>query len=752
VIRCRETIPSRKGPVVTLPANLDAEWLEADGLGGFASGTVSTRRTRRYHAWLLSAKTPPTERYVLVNGGDVWIECAGQREFFSSQHYAPDVITPGAHVESFSLEPWPTWTLCGKTGARLRQEILSLHEQPTTILRWTILETPDQKPIRLCVRPFFSGRDYHATHHENPAFRFEPQRDGDTWTWHPYPGVPAIRVQSDGIYEHQPAWYRQFLYIAERERGLDDLEDLASPGVFAWELSQESSGVLCLSAEGTALDFSPLSPGGRGAGGEGEVTDATSERARNASEDGIRRERQERRSSLALRAPDGPVPDPLIRPSATFSLQGRREEAIRAEWTRRMAFATPLHRAADAYVVRRGTGRTLIAGYPWFTDWGRDTFISLRGLCLSTRRFELAEEILRSWAPLISEGMLPNRFPDAGQAPEYNAVDASLWYVIAVAEFLKRYPSVSATARKELEAAARSILQGYARGTRFQIRMDHDGLIAAGVPSVQLTWMDAKLGDWVVTPRIGKPVEVQALWLNALHAFRYLSSDFESWFRQGRDVFQRRFWNPAKQCLFDVIDADHEAGRVDDSVRANQIFAVGGLPLNLLPKGEARQTVELVQRELLTPWGLRTLSPLDRNYHGYFHGDPKTRDAAYHQGTVWPWLMGAFVEAWLRVRGETSLHRRLALMQFVQPFEAHLQSYGLGHLAEVADGDLPHQPGGCPFQAWSLAEILRLKFDVLGDSDAQQKLPLDGQSAGATLRAGVDNDAGQKQTRQKRRG
>jgi glycogen debranching enzyme len=256
----------------------------------------------------------------------------------------------------------------------------------------------------------------------------------------------------------------------------------------------------------------------------------------------------------------------------------------------------------------------------------------------------------------------------------------------------------------------------------------------------------------VVTPRIGKPVEVQALWLNALHAFRHLSPDYESWFRQGREVFQRRFWNPARQCLFDVIDDNHETGRVDDAVRANQILAVGGLPLNLLPRGEARQTVEMVQRELLTPWGLRTLCPLDPNYHGQVHGDAKTRDVAYHQGTAWPWLMGPFVEAWLRVRGETSLHRRLAFIQFLQPLESNLQAYGLGHLAEVASGDLPYRPGGCPFQAWSLGEYLRLKLDVLSDPAAQQKLPLDLRSAGVTLRAGGDNDAGHKQTRQQRRG
>jgi predicted glycogen debranching enzyme len=388
------------------------------------------------------------------------------------------------------------------------------------------------------------------------------------------------------------------------------------------------------------------------------------------------------------------------------------------EQQRRARFASPRHRAADAYVVRRGKERTLIAGYPWFTDWGRDTFIALRGLCLATGRFELAEQILLAWSTRVSEGMVPNRFPDSGQAPEYNSVDASLWYAIAVADFFRLAASEPYAfdnfTRRRLETAVGEILRGYAEGTRFGIRMDFDNLLAAGEPGVQLTWMDAKVGDWVVTPRIGKPVEVQALWLNALHAFRNLSSDFESWFRAGLSNFQRRFWNPARQCLFDVVDCDHVPNRVDPSIRANQILAVGGLPLTVLPTLEARAVVECVHAELWTPWGLRTLSPADPAYHGHYRGGVTERDAAYHQGTVWPWLMGPFIEAWLRVHGNSQEQREHALEQFVKPLERHFESAGLGHLPELVDGDAPYAPGGCPFQAWSLGEYLRVTRELRG--------------------------------------
>ncbi len=636
-----------------------AEWLEPDGLGGFASGTVSTRRTRRYHAWLLAAKTPPTSRYVLVNGGDVWLESEHAAAFLSSQHYAPNVITPECVPtrESFGIDPWPTWVFQLPDGTRIRQELFAVHGMPQTVMRWTLLDGgPQSSFLRLNVRPFFSGRDYHALHHENPNFHFAPQVEGRVLRWSPYPGVPPVEALTNGRYIHEPLWYRNFLYTAERDRGLDFLEDLAAPGLFRWDLHAEPA-VLVWTAQ-----------------------------------------------------PERPSPRSAADPLTVAS------ELAELEQQRRAQFASPQHRAADAYVVQRGKERTLIAGYPWFTDWGRDTFISMRGLCLATRRFELAEQILLAWSNRISEGMVPNRFPDFGQAPEYNSVDASLWYVIAVADFFRFAESepyaIDHATRRRLETAVGEILRGYAAGTRYGIRMDFDSLIAAGEPGVQLTWMDAKVGDWVVTPRIGKPVEIQALWLNALHAFQHLSPDYESWFRAGVDSFRRRFWNPARQCLLDVIDCDHVPERVDNSIRANQIFAVGGLPLVLLPTFEARAVVDCVQAELWTPWGLRTLAPSDPAYHGRYRGGIRERDAAYHQGTVWPWLAGPFIEAWLRVFGNSLEGRQLARDQFVKPLEQHLGLIGLGHLPELADGDAPQAPGGCPFQAWSLGEYLRVTREL----------------------------------------
>jgi len=641
--------------------NDDAEWLEADGLGGFASGTISTLRTRRYHAWLLSARRPPTERYVLVNGGDVWIDSADEPIFLSRQHYAPDVIVPKtpAEIVSFETTPWPTWEFQLADGTRIRQEILAVHEQATTVLRWTVLNAGEQ-PLWFSVRPFLSGRDYHALHHENPDFQFTPRSGESTWTWSPYAGVEPTAVRSNGAYRHEPLWYRRFVYARERDRGLDFEEDLAAPGVFRWDLRTEPA-VLVLSA--------------------GEVSAS------------------------------GNTPREVA------------DQFLYGERLRRAQFQELEQRAADAYVVRRGTGRTLIAGYPWFTDWGRDTFISVRGLCLALGRLSLAEEILLSWADQVSAGMLPNRFPDGGESPEFNSVDASLWYVIAVADYFRVAArssfQMTARARERLESACLEILRGYARGTRYGIRLDDDGLLAAGEPGTQLTWMDAKVGNWVVTPRIGKPVEIQALWLNALWSFRTLSFEFEPWFQQGLASFQSRFWNPSRECLYDVIDVDHEPGRVDASLRPNQIFAAGGLPLILLPEDRARLVVDVVERELLTPFGLRTLERGDAAYCGQYHGGPLARDAAYHQGTVWPWLLGPFVQAWLQVNGSSLPNRQRARDRFLQPLRQWMSGPGQGHLPEVTDGDPPYSPGGCPFQAWSLGEFLRLEHDLLREDTAR---------------------------------
>jgi len=362
------------------------------------------------------------------------------------------------------------------------------------------------------------------------------------------------------------------------------------------------------------------------------------------------------------------------------------------ERARRAAFPSELVRAASQYVA---CGRTVIAGYPWFGCWGRDTFIALRGICLGTGRRDVAREILHAWAGAIDGGMLPNRFADTNGTAEYNSVDAALWFVIA---------ADACGSDDVLDAAIATIVSGYAAGTRHRIGATSDGLLACGEPGVQLTWMDAKLGDEVITPRIGKPVEIQALWLNALAIAGRREPRWQELFARGHAAFAARFWDPARGYLADVVDCEHVAGAIDASLRPNQLFAIGGLPLQLVDGDIARAVVDTCERELWTPAGPRSLAPRDSKYRGRYAGGVDARDRAYHQGTVWPWLAGAFVDAWLRVYGD----RAAAHERFIAPLVEHLDVAGLGHLAEVYDGDPPHRPGGCPFQAWSVAELLRI--------------------------------------------
>jgi predicted glycogen debranching enzyme len=525
------------------------------------------------------------------------------------------------------------------------QEILVGRDDEGTVLRWH--RTGADGPARLFVRPLLSGRDYHALQRRNDAFDATPRTEGGNVAWHPYGDQPGIVALSNGTYAHEPQWYFNFLYSEEAARGLDCIEDLLSPGVFNFDL-----------ALGDAI--------------------------------------------LVLRTGD----------DISVSARPHADRIVAAERTRRAA-VPPLWLAADAYLVDRGAGRTLIAGFPWFTDWGRDTFIAMRGLMLGTGRLEDAAEILLAWCDTVSDGMLPNRFPDANGAPEYNAVDASLWFVVAVHELLAAsacaQQGFAPSARDRLLATVEAILQGYAAGTRYGIRADTDGLLCAGEPGVQLTWMDAKPGDWVVTPRIGKPVEVQALWINALRIGAAWSPRWQDMEMRARAAFAARFPNPDTGGLYDVVDADNVPGRIDPSIRPNQIFAVGGLPLPLLEGEAARRVVDLVETRLLTPLGLRTLAPDDPAYVPHYRGGPRERDGAYHQGTAWPWLMGPFVEAWLRVRGDTPVARREAQRRFLAPLVAHLGAAGLGHVSEVVDAEPPHTPGGCPFQAWSLSELIRIE-------------------------------------------
>ncbi len=638
------------------PIDPNAEWLEADGLGGFASGTVSGIRTRRYHALLLTATTPPAGRMVLANGFDAWVETPSGTFAISSQRYGPDVIHPdgASRIESFEYEPWPRWRYKINDDLVIEHELFVPKGESAIFMSWKLV-SPNDADLKLKVRPFLSGRDFHSTHHENSAFQFETEQNGQRVTFRSYDGVPAVIAYSNGTYTHEPTWYRNFLYSEELARGLDAIEDLASPGVFEFSLSRKTA-VLMLAAEGHA------------------ITDIE-------------------------------------------SIEARHPQVRTIEQARRQYFSSPLERAADAYLVKRSKGKTLIAGYPWFGDWGRDTFIALRGLCIATGHLEEARDILLQWAGTVSQGMLPNRFPDQGEQPEFNSVDASLWYIIAVNDYLlgaKKQPTFTDDCHtKKLQAAVEAILAGYNEGTRFGIRADRDGLLSAGEHGQQLTWMDARVDGLEITPRIGKPVEIQALWLNALAIGAKFSAGWETLLEKGRAAFESKFWSEHAGYLADVIDCDHQPGVIDLTFRPNQIFAVGGLPLTLLPKEKARRVVEAVEMLLLTPVGLRSLAPAEPGYAARYQGDSRARDSVYHQGTVWPWLIGAFVEAWVRVRGSTARAKKKARAQFLPPVYEPLNHAGLGHVSEICDAEPPHTPRGCPFQAWSLGELLRLERSVL---------------------------------------
>ncbi len=654
------------------------EWIEPDGLGGFASGTVGGIRTRRYHALLLAATSAPAGRVLLVNGFEAWVDSETASYALTSQRYAPGVVHPegSARIVRFRSEPWPCWRYHLPEGIAVEQELLAAHGSPVVLVRFRIVRGR-RSARRLRLRPFLSARDPHYLHRENGAFRFEPELHeamgsaGVRLRWRPYRGGPAVDCLASGTYRHDPLWYRQFLYTEERARGLDDTEDLGSPGELVCSL------------------------------GDGEA--------------------------CWIVALEGWLP-----PEAPAACARR---ILESEARRRRRLGGPLARAADAYLVRRGAGWTIIAGYPWFTDWARDTFIALRGLGLAMGRLNEVRAILLEWAEALSGGLFPNRFPERGAPAEFHAVDAPLWFVVAVAELSAALERASparwgrSAEQKLLAGACATIVSAYAQGTHFSIRADGDGLLAAGEPGVQLTWMDAKVGDRVVTPRIGKPVELQALWLHALDVVRRRLPEYGELFSRARDSFLRRFWNEEGGFLYDVVDVDHRSGTVDARCRPNQIFAVGGLPLAVLDGVRARRVVDVVEQCLWTPLGLRTLAPSEPGYRGRYEGGPVERDEAYHQGTAWPWLLGPFVEAWVRVRGRTPEVVQEARERFLAPLWRHLQEAGLGHVSEIADGDPPHAPRGCPFQAWSLGELLRCERAVLatGSESGPVAIPEDGE-------------------------
>ncbi|VAX40970.1 glycogen debranching enzyme-related protein [hydrothermal vent metagenome] len=648
----------------------DAEWLETDGLGGFASGTVSGVRTRRYHALLLAARTPPTDRFVLVNGLEVWAQSNGNEYPLCAHCYDPGTLHPAGFkwIESFTTDPWPTWVYRLDDRTRIQHEVFVPRGWPACVVSWKVLTAGREVSLR--VRPLLTVRDYHSLHHENAQCNFHAEVGDGRVSWQPYWHTPRVRVLFNGSYTAKPDWYRSFLYSQERARGLDAVEDCASPGEFSFVLR-----------------------GGEGGkGGEAEA--------------------------CMVLSTDTPPEHPLPGASAVEVVAQLRTR----ETERRHALSTGPHpglsRAADAYIVQRGLASTIIAGYPWFTDWGRDTFLSMRGLCLATGRLEIARQILIEWSRAQVEGLLPNRFPDAGEEPEFHSVDAALWFVQAAHDFLALAagrPGCALCLGDEhiIRRTCVRALRAYAAGTQLGIGMDADGLLRCGEGDSSLTWMDARVDGQAITPRVGKPVEIQALWINALKLCATDEPKFVGVAERAHKSFLDRFWQAERGYLCDVVDVEHELGTADPSLRPNQVLAVGGLTHQLVTGKRARSIVDVCERELLTPMGLRTLGPKEEGYVGRYVGGVLERDGAYHNGTAWPWLMGPFVEAWVRVRHGSRKAKREARQRFLEPMLASTATHGLGHIAEIADGDEPWTPRGCPFQAWSVAEALRLDRVVL---------------------------------------
>jgi predicted glycogen debranching enzyme len=629
------------------------EWLETDGIGGFASSTIIGLNTRRYHGLLTAATKPPLGRILMLSKLEETL-FLGDKGFELSVNRYPGAVHPQGfrYLKQFRLDPFPTFTY-EIEGVELEKTVFMVYGENTTVIHYKSRENNRSEPrkLRLEIKPLIAFRDYHSTTHQNAALSPELKETPGVTVVAPYPDLPALFMAHNAVESHKTSdWYRNFEYDVERERGLDFQEDLFNPCTFRFDLSSR---------------------------GEASVIASTEFRD-------------------VLRIPEYRQAEITRRGQVTRSLPIDD------------GFARDLTSAADQYIVRRGEQNTVIAGYHWFSDWGRDTMIALPGLTLVTGKYEVARSILCTFAGNADRGMLPNRFPDAGDLPEYNTVDATFWFFQAVRPFLS-YTGDLEFVRNDLYPVLKDIIAWHVRGTRYGIKVDADGLITSGASGVQLTWMDAKVGDWVVTPRRGKPVEIQALWYNALCIMEELACKFDDDAGQhlyqrmvalASETFNRLFWNEKLGCLYDVVDG----GTLDASIRPNQIFAVS-LPHSMLSPERARMVAKSVQENLLTPYGLRTLAPTDSHYRGRFSGGPVVRDGAYHQGTVWPWLLGAFITAYLKVTDSNAARGQAA--EWLGPLRNHLTEAGLGQISEVFDGDAPHGPGGCIAQAWSVAEILR---------------------------------------------
>ncbi len=659
----------------TLEAAAAREWLVTNGIGGYACGTVAGHLTRAYHGLLVAALNPPLGRSLLVTKLDETATYGGKAYPLFTNAWAPgkgdpwgSLVEPQGyrHIEHFELEGTvPVWTFA-LGGAQLQKRVWMVRGENTTCVRYTLTRGAR---LDLALKVIVNHRDHHGGSSPGDwpvsALGCGIQVEAPN-------KAPFYVLSNRGQPQIDPQWLHHFGLAVEHYRGTGDRDAHLQAATVNVSLRLGQDLTLVATTEGD----------------RGQTPT------------------------------DG---------AALLDDRRQQDEALVTRWQASQqsspVWLQPLVLAADSFVVDRPSsggpdnpsgkppGKTVIAGYPWFGDWGRDTMISLPGLTMAAGKPELARPILQTFGQHLSQGMLPNLFPDSGQDPEYNTVDAILWYFEAIRSYCAATQDTALMA--ELFPALAEVVDWHQRGTRYGIQVDPgDGLLYAGETGVQLTWMDAKVDDWVVTPRIGKPVEVNALWYNALRVMIELArrlgkpaQDYERLAERCRQGFQR-FWSEASGYCFDVLDAP---GGSNSTLRPNQIFAVAlpygdGLPGDrLLTPDRQKAVVDVVAAHLLTSYGLRSLSTTHPGYAGTYGGDRYRRDGAYHQGTVWGWLMGPFVQAHFKVYRDAE-----RALSYLEPFADHLADAGLGTVSEIFDGDAPHAPRGCFAQAWSVAEILRV--------------------------------------------
>lgn len=637
------------------------EYLETNGLGGWSSSSVLNVHTRRYHALFMAAVNPPLERYAMVSKLEETLVVNNSRIELSSNLYQENNIHPEGYVyiENFSRNYFPEW-IFDVNGTRLKKTLAMISGSNTLVITYEVLKCNGEFQMELM--PLLAFRDYHHLSGKNENVSKNYSFINNAFHAKPYDGNPSVYISIPGsTFTERFDWYNRFYYQVEEYRGQDSMEDLFTYGSFSLALNKgQRLGVILSTDDISGQDAFVLM--------NGELL---------------------RRKSL------------LKGVSSTIE--------------------KTLTLAADQFIVKRNADqKTVIAGYHWFGDWGRDTMISLPGLCLSTGRYDDAKKILSAFAETVSKGMLPNRFQDYGGEPEYNNVDGTLWYFIAIYKYLLATDDQDFVLEKLLPVLD-EIISWHYKGTRYNIHVNSDGLLYSGENGVQLTWMDAKIDSWVVTPRTGKAVEINALWYNALMIYSELlrlsgnnsrASNFSAAAVSVKKMFNTLFWNEELGCLYDVVEYYYN----DETIRPNQLFAIS-LPFQLVDEKKALSILNIVQEKLYTPVGLRSLDPEHPSYKGIYGGDQLHRDAAYHQGTVWSWLLGPYIDALMK----SEKHGIKEANKVIKEFVYHLNETGLGTISEIFDGNAPYTSRGCIAQAWSVAEILRVIKDYSLSAKAEVK-------------------------------